>query len=1181
MKSTSITTGAAALVVTALVGALGLSQAPPASAAPSVAHAADQPPPSLDELVDSSAPQQRWLSVPLSRLVLNPYDFDRDGTELDQNGGPSLPLSTGFYAHDSAVRTTGLLQTFVAPGGAPTGPDDTAPAWTADFSSGWKASGVQTAPDGAGGIELTTRDSGDHWGDISQSVTVDLTASPLLTVDVPKTTGKWAVKVAQPGKDDVKLHGEDLDRTGKVTFDVAALTGWTGTQTFTLRLFAVGTPGTSATTDFASAQIHAASFPDDGTTAGFVDEFTTADVAEWRDSSSGVTLTSDGSVGTLRLPGSEYGFRARQVTVDVDANPVLSVRVAAGSGKWAVKVNRSLAGDDVTLQADTDASGVLSYDLRGLTGWKGNTTFFIKLFQVGKGQSGTSTGFDRLSIHPGAPWLETASKVAATWSPAGLTSTATYAGRTGSVTAADAFDATDVDAFTRTVTSDLDGGVPVIAGPYNERATYDSTTRTLTAPGGDATFSVAFPAEGDVRFYTSQSALRFGQAGSAAPSSAAGFWAVTLPSAGGSVAVATAPRADDGSEAAATAASARAALPEAVRAASAAHWTSFWADYLDRVPMAQDFEVRRVADGGVSAADVRRFYLKAWVGLEMNVLPATPETGNLHAQLGTGKPSMWMNGTPGTRNVASWDSLLGMQQLVYTDPENAWQSFEGMMALVNDEVSPDDPAYGELGGESLPSRKAQTAWILFQATGDASRLAGVYDALKLHLAWERENMRWVLHGHNYLDERDSEFVASLVFDLEYASKIARALGHEADAADWDSWVPELTRDYQEWFFPTTADANGTVWPTVQKVYLDAGRSSAPPADPGEAAPYRNEDGAWVNPGWSFYTTTALVMEGLDAEHRSKVRARFEADYDEHAQLAGLGSFAIKAPDAQLIVYGLLDSAAASEHDEAAVIVNALTRDMTKSGQFAEVYYAKGAVGDAVGSRGVRPSLFGISNLIDNVFIANGVRTAGGEPEFVRLSGAVGGVTGLTWQGKRLDVDIDGDRIALSGAALEGTAWCRAFDAPTGVTVPLHECAEQPQATITLSVQEARAGEALTVTGSGFPADADVTVTLHSDPVELGTVRADASGAFVLATSVPRGAEVGAHRVVATAGLLVAEAPFRVLPAGSHPDKTDGPVGKDDGHGVLGVTGAPAPWLALLVVGVAVGAGLLLMRRRSA
>src|SRR3954452_8156690 len=110
-----------------------------------------------------------------------------------------------------------------------------------------------------------------------------------------------------------------------------------------------------------------------------------------------------------------------------------------------------------------------------------------------------------------------------------------------------------------------------------------------------------------------------------------------------------------------------------------------------------------------------------------------------------------------------------------------------MMALVNDDVSPDAAEYGELGGESLPSRKAQTAWILYQATGDREKLESIYDALKIHLDWEKENMRWVLHSHNYLDERDSEFVASLIFDVQYASKIASELGHTDDAAQWDSW----------------------------------------------------------------------------------------------------------------------------------------------------------------------------------------------------------------------------------------------------------------------------------------------------------------------------------------------------------------------------------------------------------
>lgn len=1216
MKSTPIRRGAAAIGAAALTAALIAAAAAPAAAVPpptattaataaTTDRAAPTPVPVVDELADTTATQQRWLSVPQSRLVLNPYNFDGNGSELAQNSGPDLPLSNGYYAHDTAIRTTKILQTFVAPGPAPDtetpghGGEGPAAAYSADFSSvgqtgsPWALKNLAASvTDGV--VSLTTQGSGDHWGSLEQTVTVDVSANPLLTVDVPSTNGLWAVKVAAPGQGDVKLHGDDLQTTGSTTFDLAAKTGWTGIRTFTLKLFAVGKPGAPATTTFSGVSIHPGGFPDDGTTPGFADDFTTESTAAWTESSNGTTLVSNGSAAVLTLPGSDWGYRARNVTVDIDANPLLSVRVGSDSGMWALKVNRGLSGDDTTLQPDTSQSGVFTYDLAGVTGWTGKTDFFIKLYQVGKGKSGTKTSFDRLSIHPGSAWLSTAKDVTSSWDPTKLGYTASYAGIDGQLTTSDQFTATDPNAYTRQVTSTLASGSPVVAGPYNGTTRYDDQSNTITVDGADASYAIALPPAAQVRFYDSESALRFGRGGTASPTSASGYWAATLTSGTSTVGVGWAIRDADHPADATAAASAIAAIADGATDAASATWTSFWNAYLARVPMVSDFSIQRVADGGVTPEQMRHFYLQAWIGLEMNVLPATPETGNRFAQLGTGKPSMWMNGTPGTRNVASWDSLLGMQQLVYTDPENAWASFQGMMALVNDQVDPSAYEYGELGGESLPSRKAQTAWILYQATGDRDRLEGIYHSLKIHLAWEKENMRWVLHGHNYLDERDSEFVASLIFDLEYASKIARLLGHEDDASAWDGWVPELTTDYETWFFPTTADAKGKTWSTVQKTYLDSSRTTAPSADPGEAAPYRNELGQWVDPGWSFYTSTALAIDGLKPEFRDKVRARFEADYDEHKQLAGLGKFAIKAPDAQLLVYGLLDSGDQQEIDEAEVVIQSLNRDMTLSGLFSEVYYATGEIGKPVGARGVRPSLFGISNLIDNVFLANGVRTSEGDPSFVRLANSTGGVTGLSWMGKRLDVDIDGGKIVLAGDAVVDPSICRVMDAPVGMKLGITSCETEPgAASVTLSAGTEKQGAAITVSGTGFAAGASIAITLHSTPIELGTVDADDAGSFSTEVRVPKNAEIGDHTVVVSDGTTEARAGLRVLAADAPGGGTGGTGGTDgtgsgttggssQGTGSLSSTGVEVTlWLALGALLAAGGGVLLAVRRRRA
>jgi len=86
--------------------------------------------------------------------------------------------------------------------------------------------------------------------------------------------------------------------------------------------------------------------------------------------------------------------------------------------------------------------------------------------------------------------------------------------------------------------------------------------------------------------------------------------------------------------------------------------------------------------------------------------------------------------------------------------------------------------------------------------------------------------------------------------------------------------------------------------------------------------------------------------------------------------------------------------------------------------------------------------------------------------------------------------------------------------PTGTTRP-----EQPgtaAAAIELSRARIGVGQELTVTGTGFTGA--VTLTLHSDPVVLGTTTATAAGTFTSTVTVPA-VTPGTHRVVAedTAG----------------------------------------------------------------
>ena len=101
------------------------------------------------------------------------------------------------------------------------------------------------------------------------------------------------------------------------------------------------------------------------------------------------------------------------------------------------------------------------------------------------------------------------------------------------------------------------------------------------------------------------------------------------------------------------------------------------------------------------------------------------------------------------------------------------------------------------------------------------------------------------------------------------------------------------------------------------------------------------------------------------------------------------------------------------------------------------------------------------------------------------------------------------------AALTGcVALAGVFAAPAGAQVyPPNRCS------LALSVSAAIPGQTI-ITGSancspGFAAGATVEITLESDPVHLATVTADAEGQFSTPVTIPAGATLGSHSVVAT------------------------------------------------------------------
>ncbi|SDR84651.1 hypothetical protein SAMN04489717_0775 [Actinopolymorpha singaporensis] len=843
--------GVSALGLTALAGG-ARDQAVAATAKVAPGAAAKAPPPTTELLAVSGPGQPRWLSVPMSRIVVNPYDFNQTSSELEQNSGPELPLSVGYYAHNQATRVPSLLSLYVRPDGEPD-PKPPAVAFADDFD-----------------------DLSPQWS-------------------------------AEPG----------------------------------------------------------------------------------------VVAATANSRLTMTLPDSApnpWGALSRTLTVDVDAFPVVTVDVTSVAGAWALKVNEGDAPVDTVLQGDTTATGAFSYDLRRFTGWSGTRAFTLRLFVV---QKNAPLVVDRIAVQAEpTSWLEAAKDFSTTWRPQALEFFADYASG-GGVRGRDQFH--DAESLTRVLAvRDVTGGRKLmLAGRFTGEIALDGRG-VVTVRAEAFSYSVTVGRGAQIRYYANETDLRAGGPELEVPPPS-GCWGVVVPAEDRAVGLGFAYAGE------ASARSAQRALDAARPDAAArdqARWTAFWNAELERVPRPGDFTLPGVPANGVGPDDVAATYYRAWHFLAANTLPEAPEVGYHHPQVATGKPSMWNYGADGARPSASWDSLLGIQYLGYLRPDVAWASFAGLMSLVD--------ADGKLGGESLPSRKAQTAWMLYAVTGDRARLTGIYADLRRYLLWAQENPRWIFGDHDIPDERDAEFVVSLIVDFGYAERIADVVGEPGDVPIWRGRKEQLTRDYGNWFFPA-----GGISSTLQYHYLKGSHADSP--------------------GNTLWVCTGLHLPQLTARQRSLLTERFMASFSPVATLAGFGFPDVKAPDVTYTTYGLLENGMAAEAD---VFVQANIRDIVRAGSFAEVYDdpPSGPVGT-----GVRPSMFGAVNLVDFVWLRNGCRADDGTPVFVRMSGDVdGGLSGLTYHGRTFDVEVDGaaGMIRLSGAAIAGTPRCRQLPAPVGTSVPL-------------------------------------------------------------------------------------------------------------------------------------------------
>ncbi|GBF73415.1 hypothetical protein PA598K_01704 [Paenibacillus sp. 598K] len=693
---------------------------------------------------------------------------------------------------------------------------------------------------------------------------------------------------------------------------------------------------------------------------------------------------------------------SESIAIDLDKQPLLQLHTET-TGTWAIKIydlSKGDRGDERVLRAEGSGDGTETIDIAKMVpDWKGEKDILLRIFQVGKG---SYLNIDTLEIVEIQSALAEAEAYTTTWAPHELTFGADY--KSGlRLEGADFF--YDEDTVVRTIQAKRQGTSSSLSlfGQYKGDIQWMEEINTLYVSTGedqqDQQYAISFGqlSSSGIRYFASYADMLTDN-GSPEPFGR-GYWLMdfdltVMPTGGLATAFSIGTSADSK---ASVLAAVRQPFANNDRDRKAKERLNQWNQYLAKVPAPGRFELEYVDSQGVTFEQIEQEYYKAWVFTASNILAAAPEVGFDYPQIVTGKASLWAHGDPKAAYSASWESLLSIQQYAYIDVDLAWEAFKGLMSLVDED--------GLMAGESLPSRKAQTALILYNISKDAESLEDIYPALERYLLWRIDHLRWIMPGIDDPTVIDAEFAVSALKDIEFTIQISRILGYTDKVDVWEDRYRDLYIKY------TT-----TFWKD------------------GVPYQYYNLVNGEFTPGNPLWTSTGMYITDLDSTLRESLYARLKANMKPEEPFAGL--FIPKHPDISYLTYGLIEHGFV---DDARVIIETMVRDVTQAHFFAEQYVVPGVPYP----QGVRPSSFGATMLVDNVLQRNGLRTDLGEPLFTNLFDTNGEVSNLSLGGSIMNFALDAAKqeIQLSGSWMGGTT--AVIQAPDHKPVRLPAVAESP------------------------------------------------------------------------------------------------------------------------------------------
>jgi len=207
------------------------------------------------QLIEEDSPKQRrWMSVPQSRIVVNPFDFHLPDptTQVHNSNSPILPLNIGFLSPWPTNYKGYTLDTVMGIFDKSHTDQTVDSMWSASFNDPdkWRISEFEYPEDAvvdfnSDFIQLNVKnDATFPWQFLtSESIAIDLDKKPLLQLHT-ETTGAWAIKIydlSKGDRGDERVLRVESSADGTETIDIAKMVpDWTGEKDVLLRIFQVG-----------------------------------------------------------------------------------------------------------------------------------------------------------------------------------------------------------------------------------------------------------------------------------------------------------------------------------------------------------------------------------------------------------------------------------------------------------------------------------------------------------------------------------------------------------------------------------------------------------------------------------------------------------------------------------------------------------------------------------------------------------------------------------------------------------------------------------------------------------------------------------------------------------------------------------------------------------------------------